>query len=88
MPRAIGLPLGLMRIPGATHRAPILFQHGLEHLQARGHDQLLELRLGIHEDLDQRQVTRRRGCRLATTSDCARLLLHGGSFAGEAFTSV
>ena len=87
MPRPVRLPLRLMRIPWPTHCGPILFQHGLEHLQARGHDQLLELGLGIHQDLDQREVAHRRGFRLATTRDCARLLLHGGSFAGEACTS-
>ena len=53
-----------------------------DHLQARGHDQRLELGLGIDKDVDQREMTRCRGCRLATTSDYARLLLHGGSFLG------
>ena len=75
-------PTPLMRIPGPTHRGPILLQHRREHLQARGHDQLLELGLGIDKDVDQREMTRCRGCRLATTSDYARLLLHGGSFLG------
>ena len=82
MPRAIRLPRRLMRIPGPTHRGPILFEHRLEHLQARGHNQLLELGLGVKKDVDQRQVARSRGCRLAVTRDCARLLLHGGSFLG------
>ena len=51
-------------------------------LQARGQNQLLEFGLGINENLDQRQVARRRGFRLATTSDCARLFLHGGFLSG------
>ena len=82
MPGTIGPPLRLMRIPGPTHRGPILLQHRREHLQARGHDQLLELGLSIDKGVDQREMTRCRGCRLATTSDYARLLLHGGSFLG------
>ena len=88
MPRAVRLPCRLMRIPWPTDGGPILFQHGLEHLQARRDDQLLALGLRINEDIDQRKVPGRRGYRLATASDCARLLLHGDSFAGEAFTSV
>ena len=82
MTGAIGLPLGLMCIPGPAHSGPIFFQHGLEHLQARRHDQLLELGLRINEDIDQRKVPWRRGYRLATARDCARLLLHGGSLLG------
>ena len=73
----IGVPVWPMGIPRTADCDPILFQHGLEHLQAGRLDQLLELGLGINEDLDQREVARRRGFRLATTSDCARLLLHG-----------
>ena len=73
---------GLMRIPWPTDGGPILFQHGFEYLQARRDDQLLELGLCINEDIDQRQVPWRRGYRLATARDCARLLLHGGSFLG------
>ena len=72
----------LMRIPWPTDGGPILFQHGFEYLQARRDDQLLELGLRINEDIDQRQVTWRRGYRLATARDCARLLLHGGSLLG------
>ena len=82
MPRAIALALGLMRIPWPTDGRPVFFQHGLEHLQARRHDQLLELGLRINEDIDQRKVPWRRGYRLATARDCARLLLHGGSLLG------
>ena len=71
-----------MRIPGPTDGGPILVQHGFEYLQARRDDQLLELGLRINEDIDQRQVPWRRGYRLATARDCARLLLHGGSLLG------
>ena len=71
-----------MRIPWPTDGGPILFQHGFEYLQARRDDQLLELGLRINEDIDQRQVPWRRGYRLATARDCARLLLHGGSLLG------
>ena len=71
-----------MRIPWPTDGGPILFQHGFEYLQARRDDQLLELGLRITEDIDQRQVPWRRGYRLATARDCARLLLHGGSLLG------
>ena len=71
-----------MRIPWPTDGGPILFQHGFESLQARRDDQLLELGLRINEAIDQRQVPWRRGYRLATARDCARLLLHGGSLLG------
>ena len=71
-----------MRIPWPTDGGPILFQHGFEYLQARRDDQLLELGLRINEDIDQRQVPWRRGYRLATARDCARLLLYGGSLLG------
>ena len=71
-----------MRIPWPTDGGPILFQHGFEYLQARRDDQLLELGLRIHEEIDQRQVLWRRGYRLATARDCARLLLYGGSLLG------
>ena len=71
-----------MRIPWPTDGGPILFQHGFEDLQARRDDQLLELGLRLNEDIDQRQVPWRRGYRLATARDCARLLLHGGSLLG------
>ena len=71
-----------MRIPWPTDGGPILFQHGFEYLQARRDDQRLELGLRINEDIDQRQVPWRRGYRLATARDCARLLLHGGSLLG------
>ena len=82
MPRSIRLARRLMRIPWPTDGGPILFQHGFEYLQARRDDQLLELGLRINEDIDQRQVPWRRGYRLATARDCARLLLHGGSLLG------
>ena len=82
MPRSIRLARRLMRIPWPTDGGPILFQHGFEYLQARHDDQLLELGLRINEDIDQRQVPWRRGYRLATARDCARLLLHGGSLLG------
>ena len=82
MPRSIRLARRLMRIPWPTAGGPILFQHGFEYLQARRDDQLLELGLRINEDIDQRQVPWRRGYRLATARDCARLLLHGGSLLG------
>ena len=82
MPCAVRLPLRLMRIPRPTDRDPIVFQHGLEHFQAGRHNQLLELGLRINEDIDQRKVPWRRGYRLATARDCARLLLHGGSLLG------
>ena len=82
MPRSIRLARRLMRIPWPTDGGPILFQHGFEYLQARHDDQLLELSLRINEDIDQRQVPWRRGYRLATARDCARLLLHGGSLLG------
>ena len=82
MPRSRRLARRLMRIPWPTDGGPILFQHGFEYLQARRDDQLLELGLRINEDIDQRQVPWRRGYRLATARDCARLLLHGGSLLG------
>ena len=82
MPRSIRLARRLMRIPWPTDGGPILFQHGFEYLQARRDDQRLELGLRINEDIDQRQVPWRRGYRLATARDCARLLLHGGSLLG------
>ena len=82
MPGPIRTALGLVRIPRTTDGNPILFQHRLEYLQARGDDQLLELGLRVHEDVDQREVPLPRGLRLATASGCARLLLHGGSFLG------
>ena len=82
MPRAVRLPLRLMCIPWPTDRGPIVFQHGFEHFQAGRHNQLLELGLRINEDIDQRKVPWRRGYRLATARDCARLLLHGGSLLG------
>ena len=82
MPCAIGLARRLMRIPWPTDGGPILFQHGFEYLQARRDDQLLELGLRINKDIDQREVPWRRGYRLATARDCARLLLHGGSLLG------
>ena len=82
MPGPIRTALGLVRIPGTTDGNPILFQHHLEYLQARGDDQLLELGLRVHEDVDQREVPLPRRLRLATASGCARLLLHGGSFLG------
>ena len=82
MPCAVRLPLRLMRIPRPTDRDPIVFQHGLEHFQTGRHNQLLELGLRINEDIDQRKVPWRRGYRLATVRDCARLLLHGGSLLG------
>ena len=82
MPRSRRLARRLMRIPWPTDGGPILFQHGFEYLPARRDDQLLELGLRINEDIDQRQVPWRRGYRLATARDCARLLLHGGSLLG------
>ena len=82
MPRSRRLARRLMRIPWPTDGGPILVQHGFEYLQARRDDQLLELGLRINEDIDQRQVPWRRGYRLATARDCARLLLHGGSLLG------
>ena len=87
MPNAIRLPRHLMRIPGPTHRGPIIFQHR-QHFQARGQDQLLELGLPINEDIDQLEMSLFWGYQLATASDCASPLSHGGSFAGETFTSV
>ena len=81
MAGAIRGPGRLMRLPGATHGSPIFFEHRLEHPYARRDDQLLQLGLGIDEDVNHRPVARRRGCRLATTRDCVRLLLQGGSFA-------
>ena len=42
----------------------------------------LERGLRINEDIDQRKVPWRRGYRLATARDCARLLLYGGSLLG------
>ena len=83
MAGAIRGPGRLMRLPGATHGSPIFFEHRLEHPYARRDDQLLQLGLGIDEDVNHRPVARRRGCRLATTRDCVRLLLQGGSFAGR-----
>ena len=83
MAGAICGPGRLMRLPGATHGSPIFFEHRLEHPYARRDDQLLQLGLGIDEDVNHRPVARRRGCRLATTRDCVRLLLQGGSFAGR-----
>ena len=71
-----------MRLLWPTDGGPILFQHGFEYLQARRDDQLLELGLRINEDIAQRKVPWRRGYRLATARDCARLLLHGGSLLG------
>ena len=82
MPRSIRLARRLMRISWPTDGGPILFQHGFEYLQARRDDQLLERGLRINEDIDQRKVPWRRGYRLATARDCARLLLHGGSLLG------
>ena len=82
MPRSRRLARRLMRIPWPTDGGPILVQHGFEYLQARRDDQLLELGLRVNEDIDQRQVPWRRGYRLATARDCARLLLHGGSLLG------
>ena len=82
MPRSRRLARRLMRIPWPTDGGPILFQHGFEYLQARRDDQLLEFGLRINEDIDQRKVPWRRGYRLATARDCARLLLHGGSLLG------
>ena len=79
----------LLAHPEAVH---LIKQAHEQQDEQRSHEWLahnmVALGLRINEDIDQRKVPGRRGYRLATASDCARLLLHGDSFAGEAFTSV
>ena len=60
MARPRGTPLGLMRIPGSTDRHAVLLQHRLEDFQARRDDQRLQLGLRVDQDIDQRQVPKRR----------------------------
>ena len=63
-----------------AHRVggPILFQHRFEYLQANATTSSWSSAC-VSMRLSTNQVPWRRGYRLATARDCARLLLHGGS---------
>jgi hypothetical protein len=79
-PGAAGLPLGLVGIPRPADRDPILFEHRFEHLHPRSDDELGQFGARVDQHIDQRQVAGFRFLRLGDGVDCARLLLHGGSF--------
>ena len=55
--RATGCALGLVRVPRPADRDPILFEHGLEDLHPRSHDELGQLRARVDQQIDQRQVS-------------------------------
>ncbi len=57
--RSRGYAVWLMRIPRATDGRAILFQHRIEHLQARPDRQLEELRAGVDEQIHQREMALR-----------------------------
>ena len=82
MPRSIRLARRLMRLPWPTDGGPIPLPARLRVPSGQTRRPAPGARLRINEDIDQRKVPWRRGYRLATARDCARLLLHGGSLLG------
>jgi hypothetical protein len=73
---ARGAALDPVRIARSTQGRPILFQHEVQHLQARPDRELEQLGPGIDQQIDQREVSGRFNS--DRVSDYARLL-HGGS---------
>jgi hypothetical protein len=68
-----------MLIARTAQGRPILFEHGGEHLQARCHGELHQLRPRIHEQVNERKMALGRQIDLVGPIDYARLSLHGGS---------
>jgi hypothetical protein len=63
-------------------RRPIVFEHRLQDLQARGDCEVHQLGAGIHEEIDEGQMALGEGIDLVRPIDCARLSFHGGSLLG------
>ncbi len=85
-PSPRGRAVGLVCVAWPADRYAILFEHGFQYLQPGPYGELEQLRLGIHQQLDEGQATRGRGFNTSGWTDCARLL-HGGSFAVRRFAS-
>jgi hypothetical protein len=69
----------LMLIARATDGRPIVFEHRLQDLQARGDREFHQLRTSLHEEIDEWQMALGEGIDLVRPIDCARLSFHGGS---------
>ena len=78
-PRAARGSIGLMRVPRATDGRAVLIEHRGKHAQARAHREFKQLRPGVDEQVDQRQMTHG-GIVLGNRTGYARLRFHGGSF--------
>ena len=52
--------VGLVRVARPAERRPILLEHGVQDLQSRPHRKVEQLRLGVNQQLDERQPTRGR----------------------------
>ena len=76
---ARGLPLHLMLIALTADGRPILFEHRLQDLQARGDREFHQLCPRVHEQINEREVALGGGFDLVRSIDCVRLSLHGGS---------
>jgi len=55
-PRSRGRPLGLMLIPRAADRRPIVFEHRVEHLQTGCDGEFHQLGACIDEEIDKGEV--------------------------------
>jgi len=77
--RPAGRSIGLVRIPRAADRGPILFEHRGEDFQSRSQRHFQQLRLRVDEQIDEWEMTQR-GFSLGNSGGYARLRLHGGSF--------
>ena len=71
-----------MLIALTADRGPIVFEHRLKDLQARRNREFQQLGAGIHEEIDEGQMTLSEGIDLVRPIDCARLSFHGGSLLG------
>ena len=70
-----------MRVAGATHGGAVFFHHGLQDSHSGSNGEFQQLGAGIHQEIDEREVTRGwDGFELVRGDDCARLPFHGGSF--------
>ena len=70
-----------MGVPRAADRGPVFLEHRGEHAETRTHGQLKQLRAAVHQQIDERQVTKGIDLgereRLCKTFASWRLLLRG-----------